>query len=167
MEREIAKLNERLGGIRNMVNLPQLLFVIDVNHEETAVREANSLGIPVIGVVDTNSDPDPIDYIIPSNDDAIRAIKLLTAKMADGALEGLAMRKETILDEGADYGDYTYEDFDGLGDEDEETLLGESTLAKLRGRRLVIEDDDDEDSIDDIDDINEDFSDDSDDEDED
>ena len=167
VEREIAKLNERLGGIRNMVNLPQLLFVIDVNHEETAVREANSLGIPVIGVVDTNSDPDPIDYIIPSNDDAIRAIKLLTAKIADGALEGLAMRKETILDEGADYGDYTYEDFDGLGDEDDETLLGESTLAKLRGRRLVIEDDDDEDSIDDIDDINEDFSDDSDDEDED
>ncbi|MEZ4511221.1 MAG: 30S ribosomal protein S2 [Chloroflexota bacterium] len=167
VEREITKLNERLGGIRKMTNLPQLLFVIDVNHEETAVREANSLGIPVIGIVDTNSNPDPIDYIIPSNDDAIRAIKLLTAKMADAALEGLAMRKENVLDEAADYDDYTYEDFDGLGDEDDETLLGESTLAKLRGRRLVIEDDDEEDDMDDIGDVDEDVSgDDYDDEDE-
>lgn len=142
VEREITKLNERLGGIRKMTGLPQLMFVIDVNHEETAVREANSLGIPVIGIVDTNSDPDPIDYIIPSNDDAIRAIKLLTAKMADAALEGLAMRKETAPDVAGDYEDYRYEDFDGLGDEDDEILLGESTLAKLRGRRVVIEDDD-------------------------
>lgn len=150
VEREITKLNERLGGIRKMVNLPQMMFVIDVSHEETAVREANTLGIPVIGIVDTNSDPDPIDYIIPSNDDAIRAIKLLTAKMADAALEGLAMRKESMSDDGSSYDDYNYEEFDGLGDVDDETLLGESTLAKLRGKRVVIDDDDDAEDIDDI-----------------
>ncbi len=75
---------------------PRCLFVVDVNNEETAVHEANILDIPIIGVVDTNSDPDPIEYLIPSNDDAIRAIKLLTGKMADAALEGLAMRKESM-----------------------------------------------------------------------
>ncbi|MEM7112959.1 MAG: 30S ribosomal protein S2 [Chloroflexota bacterium] len=132
VEREIEKLNSRLGGIRNMVNLPTLLFVIDVSHEETAVREANTLGIPVIGVVDTNCNPDPIDHIIPSNDDAIRAIKLIASKMADAALEGQAMRKETMEDEVTDYDAYDYEEFDGLGNVDDEALLGESTLAKLR-----------------------------------
>ena len=132
VEREIEKLNSRLGGIRNMVNLPALMFVIDVSHEETAVREANTLGIPVIGVVDTNCNPDPIDHIIPSNDDAIRAIKLIASKMADAALEGQAMRKETLEDEVTDYDAYDYEEFDGLGNVDDEALLGESTLAKLR-----------------------------------
>lgn len=131
-EREIDKLNLRLGGIRNMVNLPSLLFVIDVSHEETAVREANTLGIPVIGVVDTNCNPDPIDHIIPSNDDAIRAIKLIASKMADAALEGQAMRKENADDEVTDYDSYEYEEFDGLGNVDDAELLGESTLAKLR-----------------------------------
>lgn len=132
VEREIDKLNMRLGGIRNMVNLPTLMFVIDVSHEETAVREANTLGIPVIGVVDTNCNPDPIDHIIPSNDDAIRAIKLIASKMADAALEGQAMRKEAVEDEVTDYDSYDYEEFDGLGNVDDEALLGESTLAKLR-----------------------------------
>ena len=132
VEREIDKLNSRLGGIRNMVNLPALMFVIDVSHEETAVREANTLGIPVIGVVDTNCNPDPIDYIIPSNDDAIRAIKLIAAKMADAALEGQAMRKESVDEEVTDYDSYGQQDFDGLGNVDDEALLGESTLAKLR-----------------------------------
>lgn len=144
VEREINKLNERLGGIRNMRDLPELLFVVDVNYEETAVREANTLGIPVIGVVDTNSDPDPIDYIIPSNDDAIRAIKLLTAKMADAALEGAAMRKEVAEEGAADYDDYEYEEFDGLGDVGDEALLGEATLAKLRGGQEGEDDGDDE-----------------------
>mgnify|MGYP001829071547 FL=1 len=103
IEREIEKLNSRLGGIRKMRTLPELLYVVDVNNEETAVHEANILGIPIIGVVDTNSDPDDIDYIIPSNDDAIRAIKLITSKIADAALEGQAMRQEDSAEEITDF----------------------------------------------------------------
>jgi small subunit ribosomal protein S2 len=139
IEREIEKLNLRLGGIRQLRTLPALLFVIDVNHEQTAVREANILDIPVIGIVDTNSDPDPVEFVIPSNDDAIRAIKLICGKMADAALEGLAMRKETVAEEITDFERYRYEDFDGMEDVEDEVLLGEYTLAKLReadGRRM-------------------------------
>jgi small subunit ribosomal protein S2 len=132
IEREIAKLNMRLGGIRKMTTVPKLLFVVDVNSEETAVHEANILGVPIIGVVDTNSNPDPIEYLIPSNDDAIRAIKLLTSKMADAALEGAALRKESMDEEVTDFEAYDYKEFDGMGNVDDEKLLGESTLAKLR-----------------------------------
>lgn len=135
VEREIEKLNTRLGGIRKMKKLPDVLFVIDVGNEETAIREANILNIPVIGVVDTNCDPDPIDFVIPSNDDAIRAIKLIVGKMADAALEGLAMRKETVEDEEiTDLDGYTYGSFDE--DASDEDLLGASTLAKLRETEL-------------------------------
>jgi small subunit ribosomal protein S2 len=132
IEREIAKLDLRLGGIRKMTNVPALLFVVDVNNEETAVHEANILGLPVIGVVDTNANPDPIEYLIPSNDDAIRSIKLLTSKMADAALEGMAVRKEAMDEEITDFEGYEYEEFDGMGNVEDEGLLGESTLAKLR-----------------------------------
>jgi small subunit ribosomal protein S2 len=134
LENIIEKLNLRLGGIRKMRGLPALMFVVDVNYEETAVREANILKIPVIGVVDTNCDPDPIDYVIPSNDDAIRAIKLIVGKMADAALEGRAMRKDTLDEAITDYDSYAYEaDYDGVEDIDDEVLLGASTLAKIRG----------------------------------
>ncbi len=132
IEREIEKLNLRLGGIRELRDLPAMLFVIDVSHEETAIREANSLNIPVVGVVDTNSDPDSIDYVIPSNDDAIRAIKLIVGKMADAALEGIGMRKETMQEEVTDFDRYRYESFDGMEDAEDELLLGASTLKKLR-----------------------------------
>jgi len=88
VEREIEKLNLRLGGIRAMKGLPDLLFIVDINHEETAVREANILGIPVIALVDTNCDPDDIDYLIPSNDDAIRAIQLYVTAVSDAVKEG-------------------------------------------------------------------------------
>src|SRR5215475_4115999 len=92
-DRLIEKLQIRLGGLRYMSRLPSLLFIVDVRREHTAVKEANSLNIPILALVDTNCDPDQIDYVIPANDDAIRAIKLLTGKIADAALEGLAMRK--------------------------------------------------------------------------
>ncbi|MFL7838854.1 MAG: 30S ribosomal protein S2 [Candidatus Promineifilaceae bacterium] len=134
IDREIEKLNSRLGGIRKMRTLPELLYIVDVNNEETAVHEANILEIPIIGVVDTNSDPDDIDYIIPSNDDAIRAIKLITGKMADAAIEGQAMREEATDEEISDFDSYEYEEFDGMGNVEDEVLLGESTLAKLRGK---------------------------------
>jgi small subunit ribosomal protein S2 len=131
LTREIDNLSQRLGGIRQMTGLPTLLYVVDVNYEETAVREANKLGIPVIAMVDTNCDPDPIDYLIPSNDDAIRAIKLITGKMADAAVEGLALREQMVDVEIQDFEGYRY-DFEDLDDAEDERLLGEATLAKLR-----------------------------------
>ena len=134
LEREIEKLTERLGGIREMKGLPELMFVIDVNNEETAVREANILEIPVIAMVDTNCDPDVIDFIIPSNDDAIRAIKLITSKLADAGLEGRAMREEALVDEISEYDeDADYERYDDYGEDlTDEDLLGAATLAKIR-----------------------------------
>ena len=129
LTREIEKLNLRLGGIKEMKRLPGVLFVVDVRREATAVREANSLNLPVIAMVDTNCDPDPIDYVIPSNDDAIRAIKLVVTKMADAALEGVALRKETMPSEAAEEGQA----------EAEEKYLGEATLAKLRSGELEFE----------------------------
>ncbi len=91
LERERVKMEKNLGGIRDMESLPDALYVIDTNHEHNAVHEANRLGIPVVAVVDTNCDPDVVDYPIPGNDDAIRAIKLFTSRVADSVLEGLAM----------------------------------------------------------------------------
>jgi small subunit ribosomal protein S2 len=98
-ERELAKLQRRFGGIKNMYYLPSALFVVDVRREEIAVKEANVLGIPVVAMVDTNCDPDPIDYIIPANDDAIRAIKLMVTKLADAVIEGQQMRGVIMAEE--------------------------------------------------------------------
>ena len=84
---EREKLEANLGGIREMKNLPGALFVVDLKKEEIAVKEAKRLGIPVVGLVDTNCDPDLVDYVIPGNDDAIRAVKLIVAKMADAVIE--------------------------------------------------------------------------------
>ncbi|MCV6614975.1 MAG: 30S ribosomal protein S2 [Cellvibrionaceae bacterium] len=88
--RMMEKLERSIGGIKDMGGLPDALFVIDVEHERIAIQEANKLGIPVYGVVDTNSNPDGIDYVIPGNDDAIRAIKLYATAAADAVLEGAA-----------------------------------------------------------------------------
>ncbi len=86
--RTMEKLERSIGGIKDMAGLPDALFVIDVDHERIAVQEANKLGVPVIGVVDTNSDPDGVDIVIPGNDDAIRAIKLYVTAVADAIIEG-------------------------------------------------------------------------------
>jgi len=86
--RELEKLELSMGGIKDMGGLPDVLFVVDVDHERIAIKEANKLGIPVIGIVDTNSDPDGIDYVIPANDDAIRAVQLYVSAFADAVLEG-------------------------------------------------------------------------------
>ncbi len=87
-EGELAKLEKNLGGIAEMERLPKAIFVVDAKHEETAIREANRLGIPVVGLVDTNSDPDSVTYVIPGNDDSIRSIKLISTLLADAILEG-------------------------------------------------------------------------------
>ena len=92
LTRELAKLQVRLGGLKEMRRLPKALFIIDTRHEENAISEATTLDIPIIAMCDTNSNPDPIAYPIPSNDDAIRAIKLLTGKIADAAIEGKNIR---------------------------------------------------------------------------
>ena len=88
MDRLRQKLFRNLGGIKDMGTLPQAVFVVDSKQEQIAVKEANKLGIPVVAIVDTNCDPDGIDYIIPGNDDAIRAIRLISSRMADAVLEG-------------------------------------------------------------------------------
>ena len=98
--RSKEKLDRSVGGIKDMTGLPDVLFVIDVDHERIAITEANKLGIPVIGIVDTNSNPDGIDYVIPGNDDAIRAIRLYVKAVADAVLEGKAERGEVpVADE--------------------------------------------------------------------
>lgn len=86
--RDMEKLERSIGGIKNINGLPDALFIVDVDHERIAIQEANKLGIPVIGIVDTNSNPDGVDYVIPGNDDAIRAIKLYVSAIADACLEG-------------------------------------------------------------------------------
>jgi len=99
--RELAKLQRRVGGLRNMHRLPEALFIADINNEEIAVNEANRLEVPVIAMVDTNCNPDPIDHVIPANDDAIRAILLMTTKMADAVVEGQQMRGVMMEEEEA------------------------------------------------------------------
>ena len=94
------KLDRSIGGIKDMSGLPDALFVVDVDHERIAITEANKLGIPVIGIVDTNSNPDGIDYVIPGNDDAIRAIKLYVTAVADAVLVGKGASSEApVIDE--------------------------------------------------------------------
>jgi small subunit ribosomal protein S2 len=127
--RRIDKLDERLGGIREMKSVPDLLYVVDVRKEETAVHEANLLKIPVIALVDTNCDPRGVDYVIPSNDDAIRAIKLLTSTIANAVLEGMEMRKDREDDE--EQIASAPQEIPATEMTDEE-LLGEATLAKLQ-----------------------------------
>jgi len=139
IEREIKRLETRLSGVRNMKHLPDLVFIVDVLREHTAVHEANLKGVPVIALVDTNCDPRGVDYVIPSNDDAIRAIKLLVGKMADAVIEGKAMNKdadiaaEAMTAEGqaarpAAAARPRMDEESTLEDKD---LLGASTLAKI------------------------------------
>jgi small subunit ribosomal protein S2 len=140
IQREITRLNLRLSGVRNMARLPDLVFIIDVEREYAAVHEANLLKIPVIALVDTNCDPSCVDFVIPSNDDAIRAIKLMVSKMADAVEEGKAMRKDEEIEaesakRPAGEAETEYVNIPstiGMEDELEDAkLLGESTLAKL------------------------------------
>ncbi len=151
-DRIIGKLQMRLGGLRFMTRLPDLLYVVDVRREHTAVKEANTLNVPVLALVDTNCDPDQIDHVIPANDDAIRAIKLLTARVADAALEGLAMRKARgDIEEAAEeervmakidlskFDEVLDEDYEYEAEEEDEAYLGEATLAKLRTGDLSFE----------------------------
>lgn len=142
IEREITRLQTRLSGVRSMKRTPDLLFIVDVGREDAAVAEANLLNIPIVALVDTNCNPQNVDFVIPSNDDAIRAIKLLVSKMADAVLEGKAMRKEEEPEQSDESKaeskpkpraarQVVVETDDERGDD---ALLGEATLAKLKGK---------------------------------
>lgn len=95
---EIEKLNKVFGGMKHMDRLPGALFIVDPHKEDLAVKEANKVGIPIVAMVDTNCDPDPIEYVIPCNDDAIRSIRLIAAKIADAAIEGMNRRESSQAD---------------------------------------------------------------------
>ncbi len=132
LQRKIAKLQLRLGGIREMKSIPELLIVVDAEREHTAVKEANILKIPVLALVDTNANPDLVDHILPANDDAMRSIRLLIGALADAVMEGHNLRQSAgIEDDEAQQVTDVYDD-----DLSDEELLGESTLAKLRDSSL-------------------------------
>lgn len=134
LEQLIVKLNRRLGGLKTMTRLPDLLFVVDVRREAIAVKEGNILNIPVIAMLDTNCDPDPIDLVIPANDDAIRAVKLIVGYVAEAVNEGKQIRQAMKVDE---------------EEVEDEKYLGQATLAKLRSGDYAFEEDEDEDYVDD------------------
>jgi len=138
ISREIKRLEMHLAGVRNMKQLPDLVFIIDIVREHTAVHEANLKGIPVIALVDTNCDPRGVDYVIPSNDDAIRAIKLLVSKIADAVIEGKSMAKddEGIAEVPAGEASTSRKEavrprMDEESTLEDKDLLGDSTLAKM------------------------------------
>ncbi len=154
IQREITRLEIRLSGLRKMKRLPDYVFIVDVCRETTAVKEANKLGIPVIALVDTNCDPTGVDYVIPSNDDAIRAIKLLVGKIADAVIEGKAVRKEEVSEEEMVAASFTRaprlvkEGMELDVDLEDKDLLGEATLAKLATRRPVTSGEENEAAVD-------------------
>ncbi len=123
IQREMDKLNRRIGGLKTMRKLPDMVFIVDTNLEDLAVKEANKLKIPILGMVDTNSDPDAIDYVIPSNDDAIRAVKLIVSVIANAVEEGYRIREIEM----ADTGQVSQAELAEM-----EQYLGPSTLAKLQ-----------------------------------
>ncbi len=101
LKKEYDKIEKRLGGVQDMNRLPGAVFIVDTKKEKIAVAEAKKMGIPSLGLVDTNTDPEEIDYVIPSNDDAIRAIRLFSSRIADACLEGKKRREERLQQEKA------------------------------------------------------------------
>ncbi len=146
IDREIKRLLVHLSGIRHMNGLPALVFLVDVMREDTAVHEANLKDVPVVAMVDTNCNPENVDFVIPSNDDAIRAIKLVVSQIADAVLEGKAMYKEEDLvtaerdtigeDEGRTRSRARIQLEEEIGDEE---LLGAATLQKLAESKRELE----------------------------
>jgi small subunit ribosomal protein S2 len=123
LQREVEKLNRRIGGLKTMRALPDIIFVVDTNVESLAVDEANKLKLPIIGMVDTNSNPDLITHVIPSNDDAIRSVKLIVGAIADAAEEGMRVRDVEMVETGQVSRSELAE---------MEQYLGPSVLAKLQ-----------------------------------
>ena len=134
--RKIDKLQYRLGGIRSMRDLPRVVVVVDIRRESTAVREANILDIPVVAMVDTNCDPSPIEHVLPANDDAIRAIRLIVGYLANAVIEGRQLHQEDEMEKDRQSENMVSE----MVAESDEELLGAATLAKLSSGELEFED---------------------------
>src|SRR6185437_12891672 len=125
-QRELEKLQESLGGLRDMTQLPSAVYIVDPKRETIAVAEARRLGIPIIAMVDTNCDPDLVDYVIPANDDAIRSVRLITSRIADAVIEGRtvqesAMASEPGLEDQYDEASYNFSDEEESEDSDTES----------------------------------------------
>jgi len=138
IERKIKRLLFHLSGIRHMNGVPDMIYIVDITREETAVHEANLKQIPIVAMVDTNCNPNNIDFLIPGNDDAIRAIKLMTSTIADAVLEGKNMRKDDEIEEQieptiaeGEGGERVRARVSLEEDVDDEDLLGEATLKKM------------------------------------
>jgi small subunit ribosomal protein S2 len=133
LNEEIERLNRRVGGLRKLESLPAVVFVVDIRREDLAVKEATKLDISLVAIVDTNCNPDPIDIVIPSNDDAIRAIRLMVSKMADAVLEGQAMRETLEAEEQEATKRTPAPSMMAVLDREltDDELLGPSTLAKM------------------------------------
>lgn len=144
--REIEKLERTLGGIKNMPNIPSAIFVVDVGHEKIAVSEAKKLGIPVIGVVDTNNSPAGIDYVIPGNDDAIRAVRLYSKNIADAILEG----RESLASVAGNADDFVELDENGktavVAIDDSAVKKTAVKRSKVDVKSLLLDEDDSKDS---------------------
>lgn len=147
LSREQEKLERSLGGIKEMRNVPDVLFVVDVDHEDIALREANKLGIPVVAVVDTNCSPEGVDYVIPGNDDAMRAIELYAALVADAVLDGKASLPEVAL------GDDDFVELDEEGNVKKtrakkrpakKSAKKKATVKKAPTKKAVVKDDSDD-----------------------
>jgi len=156
LKREQEKLEKSLGGIKTMRSLPDVLFVVDVDHEDIAIREARKLGIPVVAVVDTNCSPQGVDYIIPGNDDAMRAIELYAAMVADSVIDGKASLPEVALGED----EFVELDEEGKPKKARAKKGGKKKAAKkpavkkkAPARKVVVEDADDADGADDAEDM--------------
>jgi len=134
-EQELEKLQRTLGGLKELAQRPAAIVVVDPRREELAIKEASRLGIPIVAMVDTNCDPDPIDYVIPSNDDAIRSVRLVLSKLSDAIIEGSTRRDIAIADEQADSRG-TPEDYGYPGEDtdDSDEATGEATRASSRRR---------------------------------
>jgi small subunit ribosomal protein S2 len=147
IDRQLDKLQLRLGGIRSMKRLPDLVIIVDTPREFTAIQEANKLNIPTMALVDSNSNPDPIDYLIPANDDAMRSIQLIIKTLADAVIEGHTLRASLGVDGEEDdtdnSGNAILSPYNDEEDGDDADYLGQSTLAKLRDTKLFDEEDED------------------------
>ena len=136
-QRELEKLQESLGGLRDLTQLPSAIFIVDPKRETIAVAEARRLGIPIIAMVDTNCDPDLVDYVIPANDDAIRSVRLITSRIADAVIEGRTEQESSMAGEPGqnDIGDeesYGFTADDGSEDEEEDGDSNSSPRSAAR-----------------------------------
>ncbi|MFO7695762.1 MAG: 30S ribosomal protein S2 [Anaerolineae bacterium] len=150
LSRDLARLHRRLGGLRNLNQLPDALVIADVSTEDIAVQEANRLNIPVIAMVDTNCNPEPIDYVIPSNDDAIRAILLIMSTMADAVIEGQQMRGIVMAEDGESmpgqdrYQPDAYDEYEDAYDGPETRAARPAVATVVEEEDIIIVDDDGE-----------------------